>query len=328
MKRTSSLFASSIILVTCFVLSGCGGPPAKNPLLVDARTQYGLASSDADVMKYAQVPLEEAEEHILKAEELWRDGEDPERIDHEAYVGRQKVKIAIETAKLGKAEDEVKRAEVERQRVQLDARRIQADRAEARAREATSQAEAERRKAVSERERAEAARREAMTAQDQAETARMEAEQARMEAEEALLRAQELAKRVEELEAQQTERGLVLTLGDVLFDVGQANLKAGGLRAVEQLATFLEEYPERSVLIEGHTDNTGSVELNQRLSLRRADAVRFALVERGIHVNRIRTAGYGLAYPVATNSTSAGRQANRRVEVVISKSDEVIPERQ
>lgn len=316
--RTISLQSAAVVAVA--LLIGCGGPPEKNPLLVDARTQYGLASSDPDVMNHARVPLEEAEEHILRAEELWRDGADPELVDHEAYVGRQKVKIAIQTARLSKAEAEVKRAEVERQRVQLDARRVQAERAEARAREATDVAQAEREKAMSERQRAEQAQREAQKAQQ-------EAEQARLEAEQALARARELAERVAELEAQQTERGLVLTLGDVLFDVGQANLKAGGVRAVEQLATFLNEYPERNVLIEGHTDNTGSVELNERLSLRRADAVRFALIERGINVNRIRTAGYGESYPVASNGTSAGRQANRRVEVVISKSDEVIPER-
>ncbi len=321
MKSTKSILQFSIAILTVVALTGCGGPPAKNPLLIDARTQYGLATSNADVMTHAAVPLEEAEEHIIRAEQLWRDGAEPELIDHEAYIGRQKVKIAIETAKLSKAEDEVKRAEVDRQRVQLEARRMEAERAEARAREATNMAQSERQKAMNERQRAEAARAEAMRAQE-------EAEQARLEAEEALTRAQELAKRVEELEAQQTERGLVLTLGDVLFDVGQANLKAGGIRAVEQLSTFLEEYPERSVLIEGHTDNTGSEALNEKLSLRRADAVRFALIERGIHVNRIRTAGYGESYPVAGNGTSAGRQANRRVEVVISKSDEVIPERQ
>lgn len=316
-NRTAPLFA---VIITALAVSACGGPPAKNPILIDARTQYGLAASNADVMMHAAVPLEEAEEHILRAETLWRDGAEPADVDHEAYVGRQKVKIAVATARLSKAEEDVKRAEVERQRVQLEARRIEAERAEQRAREATTKAEEERMRAMSERQRAEQARAEARVAQE-------EAEQARQEAEEALARAQELARRVEELEAQQTERGLVLTLGDVLFDVGQANLKAGGVRAVEQLATFLNEYPERSVLIEGHTDNTGSHELNERLSLRRADAVRFALIERGITINRVRTVGYGEAYPVATNASSAGRQANRRVEVVISKSDEVIPER-
>lgn len=297
-------------VVAAFVLVGlaaCGGPPAKNPLLVDARTQYGVAAADADVMRHAAAPLEEAQQHIVRAETMWRDGEDEELVSHEAYIGRQKVLIAVQTAQLAKAQEAVESAEVERQRVQLEARRIEAELAEERARQASSEA-------MSERQRAEAAR--------------QEAEAARMEAEESLARAQELARRVEELEAQQTERGLVLTLGDVLFDVGKAELKAGGIRAVEQLTSFLNEYPERSVLIEGHTDNTGSDALNERLSLERADAVRFALLDRGIDSDRIRTRGYGEAYPVATNGTSAGRQSNRRVEVVISKAGETIPERQ
>lgn len=303
-----------VAALSVVVLAACGGPPAKNPLLIDARTQYGVASSNPDVMRHAAAPLEEAEQHILRAEAMWRDGDEAELIDHEAYIGRQKVRIAIETANLSKAQEAVERAEVERQRVQLDARRIEAERAEERARQASSEAESQRQMAMSERQRAEAAR--------------QDAEAARTEAEESLSRAQELARRVEELEAQQTERGLVLTLGDVLFDVGRAELKAGGLRAVEQLTNFLSEYPERSVLIEGHTDNTGSDELNQRLSLQRAEAVRFALLDRGVGTDRIRTRGYGEAYPVANNGTAAGRQANRRVEVVISKAAEVIPERQ
>jgi len=312
--RKAHTIAPTIAVLLSTIVAACGGPPARNPLLVDARTQYGLAASNADIVDHAMVRLEEAEEHILRAEQLWRDGAEPELVDHEAYIGRQKVRIAIATTELSMAEAEVSTAEVERQRVQLEARRIQAERAEQRAREASASA-------LSERQAAERARQEALMAQQ-------EAEAARMEAEESLGRAEELARRIEELEAQQTERGLVLTLGDVLFDIGRADLKAGGLRAVEQLATFLDEYPERNVLIEGHTDNTGSDELNNRLSLQRADAVRMALMQRGIQTNRIRTRGYGEAFPIASNGTSAGRQANRRVEVVISKDDEPVPDRQ
>ena len=110
----------------------------------------------------------------------------------------------------------------------------------------------------------------------------------------------------------------MLTLGDVLFDFDKATLKSGGIRAVEKLSLFLLEYPERTVSIEGYTDSIGSEEYNRKLSLRRADAVRQALIERDISPRRIAIKGYGEQYPVASNSTEAGRQRNRRVEVVIS----------
>jgi outer membrane protein OmpA-like peptidoglycan-associated protein len=141
-------------------------------------------------------------------------------------------------------------------------------------------------------------------------------------------RAEQLAKRVNELEAQQTERGLVLTLGDVLFDVNEATLKSGGERAVNQLTNFLQEYPERNVLIEGHTDNTGSDSYNQQLSQRRANAVRQALITSGIAGTRIRATGLGEQFPKASNNTGAGRQQNRRVEVIISDKSGEIPDRQ
>jgi outer membrane protein OmpA-like peptidoglycan-associated protein len=156
----------------------------------------------------------------------------------------------------------------------------------------------------------------------------MEAEQAREAAEAARQKAQKLAERVDELEAQQTERGLVLTLGDVLFDVDEATLKPGGQRAVTELKNFLSEYKERNVLIEGHTDNTGSDSYNQKLSQQRANAVRQALIGQGVAGTRIRSAGLGEQYPKASNNTNAGRQQNRRVEVIISDKSGEIPDRQ
>jgi outer membrane protein OmpA-like peptidoglycan-associated protein len=161
----------------------------------------------------------------------------------------------------------------------------------------------------------------------EADRALAEARRERERAEEARNRAEELARRVNELEAERTERGLVLTLGDVLFDFNETTLKPGGLRAVNELAEFMKEYPERNVLIEGHTDSIGSDEYNLQLSERRAASVRESLLESGISRNRIQIAGYGKHYPVASNSSEAGRQQNRRVEVVISDREGTIIER-
>ena len=121
---------------------------------------------------------------------------------------------------------------------------------------------------------------------------------------------------------------LVLTLGDVLFDTAQATLKAGADRTLDRLASFMMEYPERQVAIEGHTDSRGSDDYNRDLSKRRADSVRDALVDRGVQAQRIRSVGLGEAYPVAGNDTAGGMQQNRRVEIVISDESGNFPEGQ
>lgn len=171
---------------------------------------------------------------------------------------------------------------------------------------------------------AEAAREQAAAAQQAAEqqaaalaAARAEAEQAR-----SALAEQEIL--LKELNAKQTQRGLLVTLGDVLFGVGKDQLTAGGMRNVQKLASYLQQYPDRQVMVEGHTDSTGSDSFNQALSERRAEAVKRALVGMGVAAERIATRGYGKAFPVASNATAAGRQHNRRVDIVVSDSNEAV----
>lgn len=134
---------------------------------------------------------------------------------------------------------------------------------------------------------------------------------------------------LKDLQAQMTERGVVMTLGDVLFDVDKASLKSGGARVVSKLAGYLESNPQRTLSIEGHTDSSGGDEYNQQLSERRADAVKAALVGGGISPARIVTQGFGEMYPVASNDAASGRQLNRRVEIVLSdETGKVIPRSQ
>ena len=130
-----------------------------------------------------------------------------------------------------------------------------------------------------------------------------------------------LQAQVAELQARETERGWILTLGsDLLFDVGQSRLKPGGRRAITNLAKFMSQHAERKIVIEGFTDNSGSPQANQRLSERRAAAVREALVREGIEPARIEARGLGAAYPVASNDNTGGRQLNRRVEILIGET--------
>jgi outer membrane protein OmpA-like peptidoglycan-associated protein len=126
---------------------------------------------------------------------------------------------------------------------------------------------------------------------------------------------------VDALKAKPTDRGLVLTFGDVLFETGSATLSSGASRNMDRLVQFLTDHPERMVQIDGFTDSVGTDSFNQDLSQHRADAVRYQLVSRGISSNRIATQGYGKSYPVAGNSESSGRQLNRRVEVVIGEDN-------
>lgn len=295
----STLHACATFLIGALLLVGCGGPPKNNPLLDDARLAVRSASMDSAVVTSAPEVLDRAEVALQRGESLLKDGADREDVEHYAYMTSQYVAIAEETARLRNREQSISSAEAERQQVVIEARE---------------------REVQVERQQAELAR-------DEAEAERRDAEAARGQAEDALERARELSERVRELEAEQTERGLVLTLSEVLFDVGKATLKEGGQRAVQQLATFLQDYPDRNVLVEGHTDNTGSLQLNLDLSKQRAESVRTSLMDRGIPGNRIRTIGHGPEYPVVSNNTAAGRQQNRRVEIIISKDGGVIPDR-
>jgi outer membrane protein OmpA-like peptidoglycan-associated protein len=143
----------------------------------------------------------------------------------------------------------------------------------------------------------------------------------------ATVQSAQLQAEVDALKAKQTDRGIVLTLGDVLFDTARASLNPGAAMKLDRLASFLNEHPDRRVQIEGFTDSVGGDAYNQDLSERRAEAVKAALTIRGIDPSRIATEGYGKAYPVASNSDSGGRQLNRRVEVVIGNSNTPIAPR-
>jgi outer membrane protein OmpA-like peptidoglycan-associated protein len=175
-------------------------------------------------------------------------------------------------------------------------------------------------------ERAEVLRREmgqdARAMVSSAEAARAEAEAARRAAEEAAERERKLREELSDLQARETARGLEMTLGDILFDVDQASLKPGAVQRLYRLVTFLKQYPDRAVLVEGHTDSSGSDAYNVSLSERRADSVRSFLVENAIEAQRVLARGYGKAYPVAGNDTAEGRQRNRRVDIVILHAGE------
>ena len=174
---------------------------------------------------------------------------------------------------------------------------------------------------------ANASQRQADASQRQAANSQQMAAASAQQAGEAEARSQALERQLNELNAKKTDRGLVITIGDVLFDSGQAQLKSGGVQSMQRLSGFLKEYPKRRAMIEGYTDSVGSDGMNQALSARRAEAVLGALLGMGVDRAQLASQGYGETHPVAGNDNAGGRQANRRVEIVLSDESGVITPR-
>lgn len=165
------------------------------------------------------------------------------------------------------------------------------------------------------------ARDEAERRQREAELARGDATQARADADAARRELQQMQAELADLNARQTERGLVVTVGDVLFEVDRAELRPAATRELDKLVAALRNRSGFDLTIEGHTDSTGSAAHNQDLSERRAGSVRHYLTAQGISRDRTTSIGLGQDHPVSSNNTSSGRQQNRRVEIVIQQTE-------
>lgn len=272
------------------VMAGCGGLPDRVDSVEQARASISAAESEPLAGRVAAEELTAARAALADADEAYEEREPLPIIEHHSYVAQRYADIAHELIAEAAAREEVQRGEAERNRIIADARTREAETAARTAQAATRELDVQTRAAEEHARAAQAA------------------EQRNLD----------LERELEQLEARNTDRGLVLTLGDVLFDTGQATLKPGAATTIDRLAQFMRDYPERSVRIEGHTDSAGSDDTNQRLSERRAASVEAALVERGLGSQRITTVGYGEARPIAGNETAGGRQQNRRVEIVVS----------
>jgi outer membrane protein OmpA-like peptidoglycan-associated protein len=272
-------------------LGACASMPQPNAALENARAAVQTAEADPNVQRYSALDLEAAKKDLAIAEDANLHHKDAE-VNQPAYLALQNARLAQAHA-AAKADDaRVASGQAERDQIMLAARTREANNAKLAAANANQAKDA----ALSERDAA------------NQEAARAQAE-------------------LEQLKATPTPRGSVMTLGDVLFDTGRAELKPGAARKLDQLVQFLMEHPERRVQIDGFTDSVGSDSYNEELSQRRADSVKAALLSRGVDASRISTEGYGKAYPVANNSDSGGRQLNRRVEVVIGNSSQPIAPR-
>jgi outer membrane protein OmpA-like peptidoglycan-associated protein len=254
------------------------------------------------------------------ARALASERQEQERIAKEKADAAAKAKADAEAKAAAEAAEAKRKADAEAQRqAELAAAKEAQLKAEAAARQAQLKAEADAREAKMKAEAEVAAMKakaEADALKAQEEAAKAEADRAREAAEK--LRAQLLEQFNRILETRDTPRGLVVNMGDVLFDTGKYTLRQGAREAMAKLSGIVLAHPGLNLEVEGHTDSVGSDEFNQKLSEQRAGAVRDYLVQQGLSADSLTSKGFGKTMPVADNSTAEGRQKNRRVEIVVS----------
>jgi outer membrane protein OmpA-like peptidoglycan-associated protein len=265
------------------MLSACSSTPERIESLENARAIVSQVETSPRA-GVAATNVSDARKALATANRLAESGGKLADIEFESSIAALNAQIANEKILTAQANEEIQKGTAERQAVLIQSRE-----------------------------------REAQRYASEAEARAADAERRAQEAREANLRAQTLEQELADLKAKKTERGLVLTLGDVLFDTGKATLKPGAYPTIERLATALKDVPARKVLIEGHTDSVGSDEFNQQLSQNRALSVQTALLERGVMSDQITTLGKGESTPIASNDDAGGRQQNRRVELIFQE---------
>jgi len=281
-------------------------------LLTDAEQAQARHRNTNEVMMPARQAVQTAEDARLIA---------LQRQDEEAQAQQRAAAKQREDAALDRARsEEAARKQAEIDRLTAEAARLAAERDRAAAEAARQAADAQAQQARALAEQASRDKAAAESARAAAESARQTAEAtaAKAEREKAELRDQLRQQLNQILETRESARGLIVNLSDVLFDSASANLKTGAREKLAKVAGILLSHRGLKLQVEGHTDSVGSADYNQRLSENRADSVRTYLVDQGIAPNAIGTAGFGETMPVASNDTPAGRQQNRRVELIVS----------
>jgi outer membrane protein OmpA-like peptidoglycan-associated protein len=303
MNTTRSFYRLALTAAAAAALTSCAAPPSRNAALDEATANYDRAAADPAVARSAPLELRKAQQALQQASAAQRKGDDAAAVEHYAYLARQRTETALQSSRISRADLAVADASRQRDSILIDSRTREAKAQGALADQAQLDVAAQR--TQTDAARKQAAERLVDTRSSQAQAASAEA------------RATSAEEQLAEMKARPTDRGMVLTLGDVLFDTGRAELNPGAARALDQLTDFMKEHMHRTVAIEGYTDSVGTDALNQALSERRAIAVKRELTDRGIEGHRVTARGMGEAGPVASNDTAAGRQRNRRVEIVL-----------
>ena len=317
-----------LAVLLLLALAACTTAPKKDLALEQVRTQLEELKANEDLAGYAPLALGEAERALRNAETAT--GNDTYRI-HLIYMADRRIQIARAVAQREQLEAELAQLGNERHDLLVRASQMEAERARFEAERARLISEAQAEDARRAREEAALAAQREAESQREAEQAQVEAEQAkalaassvtaaelaRREAELAVEQANTLRRQLENLQLRQTESGVVVTLGDVLFETGQTELRSEAMESLVEVVDLLQSEPDKLIRIEGHTDSTGNEEANLRISQQRADAVLKALVSLGVDADRITSVGMGQDFPIASNDTEEGRAQNRRVDVIL-----------
>ncbi len=283
--RILSVAGAALLLAACATTS-----PESQSALDQARAAVQRLEAQPLAAQTAGKALQDARDALAKAEAAAQQHQKPEEVIHLSYLARRDADIGEAIIAEHTARTQMAQAQADRERVLLEAREHEAA----------------------------LARQQAQSAQQAALASQQQAQQSQQQAQSAEEQARQLQQQLADLQAKQTDRGMIMTLGNVLFDTNGDTLKPGADDMISRLAQFLQNQPDIKVRIEGHTDSTGSDDYNQALSQRRANAVAMALEGRGISMARIQAVGRGKSAPVAGNDTAAGRQQNRRVEIIFS----------
>lgn len=275
-------------VAAAWAVTGCA-PLLKPEGSNIARNQLMVLKADAELAPQVQAALLEAELAVQAAELPTRDVVGGQ---HAVHVAERKIDIARAEAERRIAEDALKLLQQQRDAILLDGKSRELEIAQAQLEAAAAAALAQQQAAL----------------QAQQQAASTQAINA------------ELRQQMEELQAVSTDRGMVMTLGDVLFATGKAELQPAAIERLDKLSAFLQRHTDRTLVIEGHTDSQGSDDNNLLLSERRAEAVKVYLILQSIDASRLAAVGRGKALPVADNASAEGRQLNRRVEIIIGNT--------
>lgn len=328
MTARTTIFRKVVLLGLLAGLTACATAPQQNLALERLRSSLDSLKSDPELGKYAQLSLGDAERALREAEQP---GQNKARHDHLLYMADRRIRIARALAERESLGADYLALDEAQNKMLLKAQTLEA---------ANARREAERTRmmhaAMSEESQynsqlaaaaevsrqqadtsAENARAEAKAARDLADAQGVQAELARQEAKLAGQQNETLQRQLANMQLRHTESGVVVTLGDVLFKSGQSQLKTSAMENLDEVIELLQSEPDKKIRIEGHTDSVGSATANTKLSTDRANAVRDALVGRGVLAARLTTLGLGEDFPIDSNDTEQGRSNNRRVDVIL-----------
>jgi len=324
----SRVLTKVTLVLMLVLLSACVAAPKKDLALDRVRGELDNLKSNPELAGYAPLAVGEAERALRKAE--LATGDDLYR-SYLVYMADRRIQIARAMAEREQHEQMLDQLEKQHSEMLIKASQLEADQARmdaerARLLVATTTEDAQRAQEEKERalqKEAESARAAQLSAEEAdqarrlAESRASEAKYARLEAELASQQISSLTRQLENLQLRQTESGVVVTLGDVLFASGQAQLVEGGRSSLEEVVDLLQTEPDKKIRVEGHTDSRGDAEANLLLSQQRAEAVLEALVSMGVASDRITALGMGEDFPIASNEDEDGRARNRRVDVIL-----------